>query len=95
MNKLREMLEKENKTLRDNHMKILSELGTDINNVLSYKLDDIGRKSGDYIQEIELKQKDAQGRFNSYMGRKKVIDIMIYANLGLTPILLLLLLLGK
>jgi len=50
-------------------------------------LTDIDIKSKEYIENLEALKAESTKRYQSYFGRKKIIDILTYINLSITPIL--------
>ena len=82
-------LGKEISTLSDRTEKLIGSTSQNIDNILTFKLDDISKKSIEYITEAENLKNDAHKRFESFYGRKKWIDYLIIGHLTLTPLILL------
>ena len=55
----------------------------------------INEATTETVQKCQELQDSAKKRFKSYFDRKKIIDWLVYINLGLTPIFLILLYLKK
>jgi len=83
--------EKTISTLNDNCGNILSNLYTKIENIYKKNTESITEKTIATVQKCQELQEDSKKRFESYYDRKKIIDWIIYINLGLTPIFLILL----
>lgn len=77
--------------MNDNVKVVLDTTTQNINSLMNENLGQISEKSTKYIQEVENLKIDAKNRFDSFYGRKKTIDYLVYANLGLTPIILVIL----
>lgn len=82
-------LGKEISTLSDRTEKLIGSTSQNIDNILTFKLEDISKKSIEYITEAENLKNDAHKRFESFYGRKKWIDYLIIGHLTLTPLILL------
>lgn len=76
-------------SLKDDLNSIAHNISKKTDAVLTSKLDSLSVKSSDYISTIDEMQKNAQKRFTSFYGRKKILDILVMVNLAITPILLL------
>lgn len=77
--------------MNDSSQTLIDDTTKKLDDILNAKLGDISEKTTQYIVEVESSKKDAQKRFESFLDRKKVIDYLVYLNLGLTPILLIIL----
>lgn len=69
---------------------MVSEIESNLNNILMTKLDDLSKESIEYMEKVEKAKKESQNRFESFWGRKKWIDMLVIFNLALTPIILIL-----
>lgn len=69
---------------------MVSEIESNLNNILMTKLDDLSKESIEYMEKVEKAKKESQNRFESFWGRKKWIDVLVIFNLALTPIILIL-----
>lgn len=83
--------EKEISTLSDNFGKILSTLNTKIEDTYTKHTERITDVTTETVQKCEDIQNNAKKRFRSYFERRKIIDWLVYINLGITPIFLILL----
>jgi len=83
--------EKEISTLSDNFGKILSNLNTKTEDTYSKNTKRITDETTTTVQKCQELQESSKKRFNSYYNRKKVIDWLVFLNLGITPIFLILL----
>jgi hypothetical protein len=89
------MTEKEITKLSDNFGSILSELNNKIEDTYKNNTKLITDGTIETVEKCEDIQNNSKKRFNSYYDRKKIIDWLIFLNLGLTPIFLILLYLKK
>jgi viroplasmin and RNaseH domain-containing protein len=83
--------EKEISTLSDNFGKILSNLNTKIEDTYNKNTKRITEETTSTVQKCQELQESSKKRFNSYYNRKKIIDWIVFINLGITPIFLILL----
>jgi predicted nuclease with TOPRIM domain len=83
--------EKEISTLSDNFGKILSTLNIKIEDTYNKNTKRITEETTSMVQKCQELQESSKKRFNSYYNRKKIVDWLIYLNLGITPIFLILL----
>lgn len=58
---------------------------------MNKNLGEISTKSTEYIRDVENLKKDAKKRFESFYGRKKIMDYLIIADLTIVPIILVIL----
>ena len=89
------MTEKEITELSDNFGTILSELNNKIEDTYKKNTKRITDVTTETVEKCEDIQNNAKKRSKSYFDRKKIIDWLVYINLGLTPIFLILLYLKK
>ena len=89
------MTEKEITELSDNFGSILSELNNKIEDTYKKNTKRITDVTTETVEKCEDIQNNAKKRSKSYFDRKKIIDWLVYINLGLTPIFLILLYLKK
>ncbi|MCB2295949.1 hypothetical protein LGK95_21040 [Clostridium algoriphilum] len=77
--------------MSDKFGSILSELQVKVEATYKRNTELINKETADSVQKCQELQESSNKRFESYYNRKKLIDWLIYINLGLTPIFLILL----
>ena len=68
-------------------MKIYKALSNKSSQVIDQRLEELGKKSNEYIDNLENLKTDSKKRYESFYKRKKIIDLLIYINLVTSPIL--------
>jgi hypothetical protein len=89
------MTEKEITELSDNFGSILSDLNNKIEDTYKKNTKRITDVTTETVEKCDDIQNNAKKRFRSYFDRRKIIDWLVYINLGLTPVFLILLYLKK
>ncbi|WP_443662419.1 hypothetical protein [Clostridium sp.] len=77
--------------MSDKGQSILSNLKIKIEDTFKSKTDLISQTTSNTIQTCHELQESSKNRSKSYFKRKLNIDFLVYANLGITPILFILL----
>ncbi|MBU3174628.1 hypothetical protein [Clostridium estertheticum] len=77
--------------MSDKFGKVLSNLNTKIEDTYNKNTKRITEETTSTVQKCQELQESSKKRFNSYYNRKKIIDWLIYLNLGITPVFLILL----
>jgi len=75
--------------LSDKFGSILSELQVKVEATYRRNTELINKETVDSVQMCQELRESSKKRFKSYYDRKKIIDCLIYINLGLTPIFLI------
>lgn len=80
----------EMKSMTLNVNKLIEETEGQLDTAMTKNLGKISRLSQEYVGNIERDKINAQKSLKSYWGRRKIIDYIVFVNLGITPILLIL-----
>lgn len=71
--------------------KIITDLDSSIDTTFNSNLKKLNEETIKVVKKSEEIQERSSARFESFYNRKKYIDYLIYVNLGITPILLVIL----
>jgi uncharacterized protein YgiM (DUF1202 family) len=78
-------------TLSDSSQNILEDLKRKIESTYKKNTEHISNEIIEAIQKCEELKETSKNDYESHYKRKKIIDYLIYANLGITPILFIIL----
>jgi len=79
------------KKLSDDNYRMLSEVKNEVKDIFKDSTDRINKKTAETVQTCQEIQNTSKEQSKSYFHRKKIIDWLVYINLGLTPVFLILL----
>ena len=85
-------LQDSNNLLSESIAHEVNNLSTKIDVLLVSKVKTISKVNKEYIAGLKDLTNKSKERFESFYNKKKFIDILIFTNLGITPILLLIIL---
>lgn len=77
--------------MSDKAQSIISNLKIKIEDTFKSKTDIISETTSKTVEKCQELQESSKNRSESYFKKKKNIDFLIYTNLGITPILFILL----
>lgn len=77
--------------LNDKSQSVISNLEDKINQTYKENIEKLNEKTKETIEKCIDLQSNSKQRFESYYNKKKIIDYLIYINLGITPIMFLIL----
>lgn len=75
--------------MKDRSKQVITNLDSNIKTTFNSNLEKINEETIKVVKNSEEIQKRSSERFESFYNRKKYMDYLIYLNLGITPILLL------
>lgn len=76
-------------SMKDRSKQVITNLDSNIKTTFNSNLEKINEETIKVVKNSEEIQKRSSERFESFYNRKKYMDYLIYLNLGITPILLL------
>ena len=77
--------------MSDSTKTILEDLKTKIESTYKKNTENINKEITNTVQKCEELKESSQKQYESHYKRKKIIDYLIYINLGITPILFIIL----
>jgi len=83
------------KKLSDENYNMLSKINKHLFGIFKDNTKRINNATTETVEKCQELQESAGKRSKSYFDRKKIIDWLVYINLGLTPVFLILLYLKK
>jgi|GEM_PF-5268680 hypothetical protein len=81
--------------LSDDNYDMLFKVQAEVKDIFKANTDRINKKTAETVQICQELQNSSKKQSKSYFDRKKIIDWLVYINLGLTPIFLILLYIKK
>jgi hypothetical protein len=82
-------LAKQVEELKDSNSELISGIEQELIHACDDKLGQIESRTVSFIETTDKLQVKSEKRFESYLGRKKAIDILVYINLSIVPLLVI------
>jgi hypothetical protein len=83
------------KKLSGDNYRMLSEVLDEVKGIFNDSTERINKKTAETVQTCQEIQNTSKEQSKSYFHRRKIIDWLVYINLGLTPVFLILLYIKK
>lgn len=80
-------LKDSNKTLTANIGQEIESLSASVDALYGTKVHELNQLTEEYIRQMAQLQKDSSVHLNSYLNRRKILDVLVYINLAITPFL--------
>ena len=81
-------LKDSNGILIENIGQEIESLSASVDALYGTKVHELNQLTEEYIRQLAQLQKDSSAHLNSYLNRRKIIDVLVYINLAITPFLI-------